>query len=104
MWLILISLQLSISRNVTQRVGLPRAVNRCNTSRTNYRIPEFTDMYSFFLRFKLQDDKMGKDDLAAWTCIRLDRLQSGYRFLHLLDAKGTECPGVLLIRVTKSLS
>ena len=54
-------------------------------------------------RIKIQDDnRMGKDDMAAWACIRLDRLQSGYRFVHLLDWKGMESAGVLLVKITKS--
>jgi hypothetical protein len=55
------------------------------------------------LRIKVSDDEFGKDDLAAWACVRLDRLQQGYRFIHLLDAKGMESSGVLLVRITKSL-
>ena len=53
------------------------------------------------IRFKVQDDDIGKDDLAAWACIRLDRLQEGYRFLHFLDAKGAESNGALLVKITK---
>lgn len=55
-------------------------------------------------RFKIQNDKIGKDDLAAWACIRLDRLRSGYRFVHLLDAAGVESKGVILVGVEKSLA
>ena len=54
-------------------------------------------------RFKIHDDEIGKDDLAAWACIRLDRLQEGYRFVHFMDAQGVESQGVLLVRVEKSL-
>ena len=54
-------------------------------------------------RFKIQDDEIGKDDLAAWACIRLDRLRSGHRFVHLLDAAGRESQGVLLVTVQKTL-
>ena len=50
-------------------------------------------------RFKIQDDKIGQDDLAAWACIRLDRLRDGYRFVHLLDAAGFESKGVLLVHI-----
>ncbi|KAL8745445.1 MAG: hypothetical protein Q9190_002406, partial [Brigantiaea leucoxantha] len=48
-----------------------------------------------FVRFKIQDDEIGKDDLAAWACIRLDRLRSGYRFIHLFDTLGRHSTGVL---------
>jgi len=57
-----------------------------------------------FVRFKIQDDCLGKDDLAAWACIRLDRLKDGFRFVHLFDAKGVESPGVLLVKTTKRIA
>ncbi|KAL8696730.1 MAG: hypothetical protein Q9224_002648 [Gallowayella concinna] len=56
-----------------------------------------------FVRFKIQDDEIGKDDLAAWACIRLDRLKEGYRFVRLLDANGDVSQGMLLVRISKSL-
>ncbi|KAL2058667.1 hypothetical protein ABVK25_001397 [Lepraria finkii] len=56
-----------------------------------------------FIRFKIQDDEIGKDDLAAWACIRLDRLRAGYRFVHLLDAAGAESRGALLVGIGKSV-
>lgn len=54
-------------------------------------------------RLKIHDDEIGKDDLAAWACIRLDRLQQGFRFIHLLDARGEQTQGLLLVKITKSL-
>jgi len=54
-------------------------------------------------RFRVFDSEFGHDDLAAWTCIRLDRLKSGYRFLHLFDAKGRETEGILLVKIEKVL-
>lgn len=56
-----------------------------------------------FCRFKIQDDEIGKDDLAAWACIRLDRLQAGYRFVHLLNANGYPSQGLLLVKIDKAL-
>lgn len=55
-------------------------------------------------RFKINDDEIGKDDLAAWACIRLDRLQIGYRFVHLFDSIGNPSQGVLLVNIEKSLT
>jgi phosphatidylinositol phospholipase C delta len=56
-------------------------------------------------RFKIQDDKtLKKDRMAAWACIRLDRLLSGYRMLRLLDAKGTVSNGTILVKIEKILS
>ena len=50
----------------------------------------------------MQGDRiMGKDELAAWACIRLDRLRRGFRFVHLLDGQGVESQGVLLVRIFK---
>ncbi|KAI9884678.1 MAG: hypothetical protein M1823_003528 [Watsoniomyces obsoletus] len=55
-----------------------------------------------FLRIKIKDDRrMGRDEMVAWACIRLDRLKSGYRFVRLLDARGQECKGVLLVKIDK---
>lgn len=47
-------------------------------------------------RFKLMHDKFVNDPLAGWTCIRLDRLQPGYRFIHLFNEKGVQTKGVIL--------
>jgi len=62
-------------------------------------VPELT-----FVRFTVRDDEIGRDDLAAWACVRLDRLRSGYRFVHLMDCAGRLTKGVLLVKVTKALS
>ncbi|OBR13961.1 Phosphoinositide phospholipase C [Colletotrichum higginsianum IMI 349063] len=57
-----------------------------------------------FVRFTVRDDEIGRDDLAAWAAIRLDRLRCGYRFVHLMDCEGRLTEGVVLVRVTKKLS
>lgn len=54
-------------------------------------------------RFKIEDAKYAKDELAAWACIRLDRLQPGYRFVNLFDAKGQKTAGLLFIKIEKKL-
>jgi hypothetical protein len=46
------------------------------------------------------DDERLSDDLAAWACFRLDRLQPGIRIIHLYDAT----KGVLLVRIRKTVS
>lgn len=56
-----------------------------------------------FVRFKAEDAGYTKDSLAAWACIRLDRLQQGYRFVRLLDAKGLASEGLLLVKIEKTL-
>ncbi|MCJ1264904.1 hypothetical protein MMC22_004779 [Lobaria immixta] len=64
-------------------------------------IPGVTAELSF-VRFKIHDDEIGSDDLAAWACIRLDRLQTGYRLAHVLDALGNPSDGFLLVNIQKS--
>jgi phosphatidylinositol phospholipase C, delta len=54
-----------------------------------------------FVRFTVRDDEIGRDDLAAWACVRLDRLGDGYRFVHLLDANARLTEGVILLKVEK---
>jgi hypothetical protein len=55
------------------------------------------------VRFTVRDDEIGRDDLAAWACVRLDRLGEGYRFVHLLDSEGRLTEGVVLVKVEKKL-
>jgi len=47
---------------------------------------------------------MGKDNMIAWACVRLDRLKPGYRFIHLLNPAGLPSSAALLVRVSKTLS
>ncbi len=61
------------------------------------------DLLSLSSRFKIEDAKYAKDSLAAWACIRLDRLQQGYRFVHLMDMKGQLTAGLLLVKIEKTL-
>ncbi|KAK3944680.1 PLC-like phosphodiesterase [Diplogelasinospora grovesii] len=58
-----------------------------------------------FVRFLVRDDeRLARDELAAWACVRLDRLRQGYRFVHLLDSRGMKTDGVVLVKVTKKLT
>jgi hypothetical protein len=54
-----------------------------------------------FVRFKVHDEEFGKDDLAAWACVRLDRLQEGPRIVRLFDSEGQHSKGVILVNVYK---
>ncbi|KUI73453.1 1-phosphatidylinositol 4,5-bisphosphate phosphodiesterase 1 [Cytospora mali] len=56
-----------------------------------------------FVRFKIEDEGLVKDKLAAWACIRLDRLQRGYRFIDLKDAQGRPSAGKLLVKIEKQV-
>ncbi|CAG8910122.1 unnamed protein product [Penicillium egyptiacum] len=57
-----------------------------------------------FLRFKIKDDELGRDPLAAWACIRLDRLREGYRLVHLHECAGEKTGGVLLVNIVKRVT
>lgn len=56
-------------------------------------------------RLKIEDNSHTvSSPCLAWACIRLDRLQRGYRFIRLFDMKGNEIPGgKLLVKVEKVL-
>ena len=57
-----------------------------------------------FLRFKIMDDELGKDDMAGWACVKLSRLRTGWRLLRIFDGLGKETAGALLLKVAKDLS
>lgn len=57
-----------------------------------------------FVRFMVKDDEIGHDDLAAWACIRLDRMRRGYRFIKLMDKNGMASKGVILVKIELKLS
>lgn len=57
-----------------------------------------------FVRIKVNDDvELGRNELAAWACVRLDRLGEGLRTIRLIDANGQPSAGVLLVRVGKKM-
>ncbi|RAL02976.1 putative phosphoinositide-specific phospholipase C [Aspergillus ibericus CBS 121593] len=55
-----------------------------------------------FVRFKIKDNEWMRNALAAWACIRLDRLREGYRVINLYDATGAPTEGALLVHITKA--
>jgi hypothetical protein len=57
-----------------------------------------------FVTFVVMNDVVGPDELAAWACIRLDRLKSGLRFIHLMDRHGVPSRGVLLVKIEQRFS
>jgi hypothetical protein len=98
-----------------QLTGEKEGEYKARTRTRRGRDPEFGDELAFgkvvgvvpelaFVRFTVRDDDIGRDDLAAWACVRLDRMREGYRFVHLLDENGVETEGVLLVKVTKRIS
>lgn len=66
-------------------------------------MPDLVDELTF-VRFVVRDDEIGRDELAAWACVRLDRLAQGYRFVRLANAHGDPTEGVLLVKVCKRMS
>ncbi|RAH43720.1 putative phosphoinositide-specific phospholipase C [Aspergillus brunneoviolaceus CBS 621.78] len=66
-------------------------------------IPNVVEDLSF-VRFKIKDDEFFRDSLAGWACIRLSRLQHGYRFVHIYDRAGVDTGGALLVRITKTMT
>lgn len=54
-----------------------------------------------FVRFTIRDDEIGRDELAAWACVRLDRLGQGYRFVHLRNTKGAATDGAILVKIER---
>ncbi|KAL5639155.1 hypothetical protein ACGC1H_006612 [Rhizoctonia solani] len=58
-----------------------------------------------FVRFLLKDEEFGTDDLAGWACVRLDRLQPGYRFIRLYDLHGKLTGnGCLFVKIQKEIT
>jgi hypothetical protein len=52
-----------------------------------------------FLSFVVINDAAGLDAMVAWSCIRLDRLRKGYRFIRLFSSDGMPSKGILLVRI-----
>ncbi|KAF5018500.1 hypothetical protein F66182_9505 [Fusarium sp. NRRL 66182] len=65
-------------------------------------VPHVVDELSW-VRFTVRDDEIGRDDLAAWACMRLDRLGHGYRFVHLMDCEGRVTDGAIFVKIEKKL-
>lgn len=68
-----------------------------------FRVEDENASYYQDLRKKLNEALGRNDNLAGWACIRLDRLQQGYRFVRLMDAHGRPTEGKLFIKVEKTL-
>lgn len=56
-------------------------------------------------RLRVEDRSSNfRDPLVAWACIRVDRLQQGYRCIDLLDANTRKpCPGQLFVKIEKTV-
>jgi phosphatidylinositol phospholipase C delta len=52
-----------------------------------------------FVVLRVMDERIARDVLSAWVCVRLDRLRAGLRWLRLKDSKGREGKGLLLVKV-----
>lgn len=51
----------------------------------------------------MENCRRGWNERAAWACIRLDRLQQGYRLIKLKDHDGYPGDGMLLVKIEKKL-
>jgi hypothetical protein len=49
------------------------------------------------------DDERLHDNLAGWACYRLDRLQKGFRMIHLYDVRGVMTKGVIFVKIKMNL-
>ncbi|KAJ0104198.1 phosphatidylinositol-specific phospholipase C [Diaporthe amygdali] len=56
-----------------------------------------------FVRFRVEHCGLIRDQRTAWACIRLDRLQEGYRLINLKDPGGGSTDGMLLVNVQKTI-
>jgi len=65
-------------------------------------VPNVVEELSF-VRLKIEDSRHTMGALAAWACIRLDRIQHGYRLIPLLNAKGQTTGGLLLVKIEKTV-
>lgn len=65
--------------------------------KTNQRFPTTN-------RFHVEHCRPGWRDRTAWACLRLDRLQEGYRLVKLKDDDGYTTDGVLLVKVEKRVT
>ncbi|KAF1346901.1 PLC-like phosphodiesterase [Delphinella strobiligena] len=67
------------------------------------KVPDVAEELTF-IRFKIMDDEtLGRDDMVAWACLRISRLQQGIRMLHFHDEQGQPTEGRLLVRINKSI-
>ena len=55
--------------------------------------------YMTFLRFKIMNDVVGKDQKSGWACVRLGRLRQGWGILRIKDKHGNDTDGKLLVKV-----
>lgn len=51
----------------------------------------------------MDDDTFSRDNLVAWACFRLSRLQIGLRRIRLYDCEGQPTDGMLLVKIKKHL-
>lgn len=62
-----------------------------------------------FVRFLVRDESLGRDTLAAWACVRVDRLRQGYRWVELFRGEsedgvtGEMSEGRILVKVERTL-
>ncbi|KAF7312104.1 Phosphoinositide phospholipase C [Mycena indigotica] len=55
-----------------------------------------------FIQLTVMENEFGKDDKIVTFCARVEYLQSGWRFIRMLDMKGKNSGATLLTRFTRS--
>jgi len=92
-----------VKEGLYKRRSQTRKGQECNFEEEEMKFEGIEDIVEelSFLRFKIHDDEIGRDRMAAWACIRLDRLKQGYRYINLLDSKYVMTNGILLVKIEK---
>lgn len=94
-------LQFGEVSHVVEKLSFVRYVNHIDTypfasQGSNANIPRrFSVEQTGFIRMR--------DQPTSWACIRLDRLQEGYRLIKLKDLGGNLTEGMLLVKVEKTI-
>lgn len=92
-------LQFPVVNHVVEELSFLRYVNHSDKPRT---IPHAASTNSP-CRFRVGHSGHFRDQGTAWACIRLDRLQEGYRLIDLKDHNGDLTDGTLLVKIEKTI-
>lgn len=57
-----------------------------------------------FLAIRVMNEERIRDSLLGWSCIRLDRLRTGYRLVRLVDSENKLSRGVLLVKIEMAMT
>lgn len=57
-----------------------------------------------FLIIRVMNEERLRDSLLGWSCIRLDRLRTGYRLVRLMGPGNKPTKGVVLVRIEMAMT